>query len=448
MVCLFLLLLMIQVWEESDLCHVIVLTSPDDCKAFCAGGDVKRVVQLAQSRQPEDIAEALRFFEEEYKLNHLIGNLKKPFIAVMDGITMGGGVGLSVHAPFRIATENTVFAMPESSIGLFPDVGGSFFLPRLDGQLGTYLGLTGRQLKGEEVFMAGIATHYIPSGRLKTLINRLAELETEELDTVNGILEEYVADPTSVEKWNTWSLGGDVGLAINRCFRFDTLEEIVEALEKENTQWAKDTLDHMKTLSPTSLKLTLMQIRRGAKMHFAECFRQEYYMVKQIVEHIPDFYEGVTAKLINKPSTKPSWTPSWEEMDKLTPDIIERMFFKPPLGFPSLQLISPYTYFEYPHRTMSGLPTISDVSRVVRGRGRRTKTVEPRTKDEVVEWFENNWGAPDSGMIGLESGMPPIMITIAGGLGRGKTGLREKVVSILDRYVEETENGLKSELPR
>lgn len=217
------------------------------------------VVKLSESPNPVEAAEALKFFELEYQLNHYIGILKKPFISIMNGITMGGGVGISVHAPFRIATEKTLFAMPETGIGLFPDVGGSFFLPRLDGELGTYLGLTGARIKGEEVFMAGIATHYIPSARLPTLLTRLTELETEELDVINNILEEFVAD-SDLEQWKTWSLGGEIGNAIDRCFKYDTLEEIVEALEKEGSEWANKTLDTLKEMSPTSLKVCFVEM--------------------------------------------------------------------------------------------------------------------------------------------------------------------------------------------
>ena len=140
----------LQAWEKSDLCSVIVIGN-EGSKVFCAGGDVKQVVRQLMSKDPAQKAAALSFFEQEYQLNHMLGTLKKPLVAVLNGITMGGGVGLSVHAPFRIATEHTVFAMPETAIGLFPDVGGSFFLPRLDGYLGTYLGLTGHMLKGQEV---------------------------------------------------------------------------------------------------------------------------------------------------------------------------------------------------------------------------------------------------------------------------------------------------------
>ncbi|TPX61970.1 hypothetical protein SpCBS45565_g07134 [Spizellomyces sp. 'palustris'] len=435
----------LQVWEESNLCKVIVLTSVEG-RAFCAGGDVKALVTGALSGKPEDLAEALKFFEEEYQLNHLIGTLKKPFISIMNGITMGGGVGLSVHAPFRIATENTFFAMPETGIGLFPDVGGSFFLPRLDGELGTFLGLTGWKLKGEEVFQAGIATHFIPSARLPSLLSRLAELETDELDVINGILEEFVGD-IEPSKWNSWSLGGQIGNAIDQCFKFNTIEEIIAALEKENTAWAGEVLEELKKMSPTSLKVTLQQLRNGRKLDLASCFRMEYNMAREFLD-TPDFYEGVRAKLIDKPSRTPKWQPPWEEMSQLSPSIVQRYFTQaapsprtvPKNRIPSekLRFLTSLTYHDYPHRTLSGLPSVHDIHRVVIGEGRRGQSLAaPQTKEDVVEWLEQNWGAYDSGVIGSERQMLPQIVTIEGGFGRGKAGLREKVLSVLDRYVEE-----------
>ncbi|KAJ3157862.1 hypothetical protein HDU89_000241 [Geranomyces variabilis] len=441
----------LQVWEESNLCKVVVLTNTEDSRAFCAGGDVKGLVIQASSGKPEDIAKSLKFFEEEYKLNHLIGTLRKPFISIMNGITMGGGVGLSVHAPFRVATEKTLFAMPETAIGLFPDVGGSFFLPRMDGELGTYLGLTGAKLKGEEVFMAGIATHYIPSERLPALMSRLAELETDELEVVNSVLEEFVGD-SELAKWQNWSLGGDVGTLIDRCFKYNTIEEIIGALEKESSGFAKKAISVIKAQSPTSLKVTLEQLRRGRKQNFADCFQMEYNMVREFLS-TPDFYEGVKAKLIDKPPRDPQWKPSWDEMSVLTPSVIDTYFLPAPKAHdapknsnsPARQLafLNVLTYWDYPHRPMSGLPTIQDIKRVVEGKGRRgTTTAAQETKEDVVLWFEQNWGGYDSSVIGSKDlYLPNTHVTIEGGFGRGKVGLREKVLSVLDRYTEEQTTG-------
>ncbi|KAF4954838.1 hypothetical protein F66182_18388, partial [Fusarium sp. NRRL 66182] len=144
-------------------------------KALCAGGDVAALA-INNKEGPEGVKRSQDYFAQEYQLDHLIATYSKPFVAVMDGITMGGGVGLSVHAPFRIATERTLFAMPETTIGFFPDVGGSFFLPRLDGEIGTYLALTSERLNGVQAFYTGIATHYVDSSVLSNLTNRLAEL--------------------------------------------------------------------------------------------------------------------------------------------------------------------------------------------------------------------------------------------------------------------------------
>jgi 3-hydroxyisobutyryl-CoA hydrolase len=182
-------------WSKSDLANVVVIKG--EGRAFCAGGDVAWLAQRNREGT-EGQQESKDYFALEYKLDHLISTYSKPYVAFIDGITMGGGVGLSLHAPFRIATENTVFAMPETTIGFFPDVGASFFLPRMDGQLGAYCALTSEQLKGPSVFYAGIATHYIHSSSLPDLEARLAELEFKDYDslkkryeTINSTIEEF-----------------------------------------------------------------------------------------------------------------------------------------------------------------------------------------------------------------------------------------------------------------
>ncbi|KAJ3176456.1 hypothetical protein HK101_010444 [Irineochytrium annulatum] len=479
----------LKAWDESDQTKVILLMPAEGSRAFCAGGDVKDIVERVRTRKPEEVARALKFFEEEYKLNHLIGTLKKPFISLMNGITMGGGVGLSVHAPFRIVTENTVFAMPETNIGLFPDVGGSFFLPRLDGELGTYLGLTGHRLKGQEVWLAGIGTHYVPSDRVPNLINRLSDIETDELEVVNMAIEEF-CDETAAggagkgSAWDQWSLGGDVAGAINRCFRHDTIEEIVSALEREGTSWSKATLSTLKSMSPTSLKVTLRQLRKGRSSHFAQCFQMEYAMVQQFLR-TRDFTEGVTATLTER--RKPTWSPTWDEMmagEVLKKEDLDAYFpatpaptaekaihvtppatvatvaasgpivptllmpeITPPLDVPGagtnarvprpgLHFLKDATFREYPHRTLSGLPTDRDVEKVKKGEIRRGSTVAPPSdKEEVVQIFLHNWGGYDRMLQGpIDAAWKlPDTITIENGFGRGKTGLREKVESILAR---------------
>src|SRR5271156_2722990 len=173
-------------WEKSDMANIILMGGAGT-KAFCAGGDVAALAK--QNETVEGQQESTAYFALEYQLDHLIATYSKPYIAIMDGITMGGGVGLSVHAPFRIATERTVFAMPETTIGFFPDVGGSFFLSRLDGGLGPYLALTSDRLTGVQVFYHGIATHYMHSSTLAELTNRLSEIVFRDPLDYQGRLE-------------------------------------------------------------------------------------------------------------------------------------------------------------------------------------------------------------------------------------------------------------------
>ncbi|KAJ3065789.1 hypothetical protein HDU98_010836 [Podochytrium sp. JEL0797] len=431
----------LKVWDEADSTNVILLTAVEGCRSFCAGGDVKAMLR-AKSQAPADLAHAMKFIESEYRLNHLVGTLKKPYISLMNGIAMGGGIGISVHAPFRIATENTLFSMPETSIGLFPDVGGSFFLPRLDGELGTYLGLTCHRLQGVEVFLSGIASHYMPAKRIPSLLQALAAIETDELVEINRLLEKY-SEPLNQDVWRHWSLGGEVANAINRTFKFDTVEEIVEALHKENSDWAKKTLAELEAVSPMSLKATLRQLRNGRKMDFASCFRMEYRMVQGFLQ-TPDFFEGVTARLTEK--RPPRFSPSFSALSSITPEEIESRFFTPfptvqttrainsSLPKQNLEFLKDLTYFEYPHRTLSGLPTDWDVENVIAGRHRRGQQMMGLTKNQdVVNAFLAKWGAYDATVMGPDPQRLPRTATIDNGSGKGKKGLKEKITSILER---------------
>ena len=195
----------------------VILISGAGSKAFCAGGDVAELAK--QNATAEGQKQSSDYFGLEYQLDHLIATYSKPYIAIMDGITMGGGVGLSVHAPFRIATEKTVFAMPETTIGFFPDVGGSFFLSRLDGEIGNYLSLTSERLQGVQVLYAGIATHYIDSSVLGLLTTRLGELVfkdyatlPERLELVNSTISEFTSGLPfpDMEKAKTGNISGEL----------------------------------------------------------------------------------------------------------------------------------------------------------------------------------------------------------------------------------------------
>lgn len=271
---------------------------------------------------------------------------------------MGGGVGLSVHAPFRIATENTLFAMPETAIGFLPEVGGSFFLSRLDGQIGTYLGLTGKRLKGTDVLYSGVATHFVPSSRIPALESRLSELDGANHEMINGAIEEFSAE---LENEPRFSLTGETRLSIDRCFKYDHVEEIIAAVEKEeDSEWKKETLKALSNMSPTSLKVTLQQIRNGSTLSLAQCFKMEYHLVQKFLQG-HDFKQGVTATLVTK--QKPKWQP--EQLSQVDDVKLKQQYFDSPSPL-RLELLSSRDYKKYPHRKFM-LPSEQDIKRVVTG---------------------------------------------------------------------------------
>ena len=369
-------------WRRSDMANVMLISSAGS-NAFCAGGDVAALAQLNMTGV-EGQKESQKYFALEYILDHLIATYTKPYIAYMDGITMGGGVGLSVHAPIRIATERTVFAMPETSIGFFPDVGGSFFLPRLEGKLGTYLALTSERLKGVEAFYAGVATHYINSSSLPNLTARLAELQFKDYDDLPTRLE--IVDATLAE-YDTglpydvqMKLAGDLRKAIDRCFAHPSVEMIMEALELEIANrsqddsirsWAQKTLQTLYERSPTSLRIALRQMQLGREWSITETFQREYEMAGKFMHH-PDFTEGVAARLLKKPPTTPVWDPP--NIEAVTEESIDQLF-EPTVGEQKLQLIKTEVgdYREYPYSM--GLPVQHEVEDLVRQGGKTGQAV-------------------------------------------------------------------------
>ena len=291
-------------------------------KAFCAGGDIRAVTEAGKAGLPL----AQDFFREEYTLNHMINVLSKPYIAIIDGITMGGGVGLSVHSPFRVATERTLFAMPETSIGLFPDVGGSYFLPRLTQSLGMFLSLTGHQLRGWDVYHAGIATHFISVAALPQLRENLAALcphlltldPRDRLQSVRGLLDKFHGN----EKVTPFSLTAQ-GDLIESIFSRDTVEDIIAALWGEGGKWGAQQANILANMSPTSLKITHRQLMKGAQMrNLAECLEMEYCMSQWCMGG-HDFYEGVRAVLIDRDNS-PQWDPP--SLEGVTEDIVGQHF--------------------------------------------------------------------------------------------------------------------------
>lgn len=273
-------------------------------------------VQIYQSGKSSGTTHK-EFFAEEYGLNYLIGTLKTPHVSFLDGVTMGGGVGLSVHGQFRIATENTLFAMPETGIGFFPDVGGSYFLPRLSGALGTYLALTGQRLKGEDVVAAGVATHYVPSGSLPELEEQLSKITSKNTELVNKTIQNF---SKQVDKERA-SFAAHSKI-IDEVFSLNKVEDIIKALSNQKSDFATETINTLLKMSPSSLKVTLRQMREGKKLDFKSCFVMEYKLSQGFMEH-PDFFEGVRAQLIDK-DRKPKWQPS--KLEEVSDELVNNYF--------------------------------------------------------------------------------------------------------------------------
>ncbi len=279
-------------WRDDPAIEAVIIDHSEG-RGFCAGGDIR---MLAESGA-KDGKEARAFFHTEYRLNHLLFTYPKPVVAFMDGITMGGGVGISQPAKYRVATEHTRFAMPETGIGLFPDVGGGWYLPRLEGRVGVFLALTGARLDGAECLALGLATHYLPSERVAEAKERIAAHP----DRIGGILGELsVTAPTA-------AITGRID-KINRLFASDRYEDILAALEKDGSEWAAKELDALNTKSPQTCKVALRQLREGAAMpDFAAEMVQEYAIGSRVVQ-MHDFLEGVRALIVDKDNS-PKWNP-------------------------------------------------------------------------------------------------------------------------------------------
>ena len=294
----------LESWHDDPQVHAVVIEGAGD-RAFCAGGDVRA---LRQYELDGEHHKAETFFREEYQLNLAIATYPKPYIALIDGICMGGGIGVSVHAPYRVATERAAFAMPETAIGFFPDIGATYFLPRLPGQLGTYLGLTGVRMQGADAVHAGLATHFVPHADLPTLSRALAEDGLAALGT-------HAGPPAA------FSLAAQRA-AIDHCFGADNMAENVRRLETIGDAWATQTLAALRTVSPSALCWTLEALRRGANLTLPQCQAADLALTRTTMRH-PDFAEGVRAMVVDK-DRKPRWQPS--RIEDVDPAAIAAMF--------------------------------------------------------------------------------------------------------------------------
>jgi enoyl-CoA hydratase len=297
----------LQDWRGRDDIEILLVDHAEG-RGFCAGGDV-----VEASR---DAVVAHRFFHEEYRLNHLMFTYAKPIVAFMDGVTMGGGVGIALPAKYRVATENTLFAMPETGIGLFPDVGGGWYLSRLPGAMGEYLALTGARLDGAECLALGLATHYVPATRLPGLKAALAEAPRD----AQRLLDEASLPPPDAAVL-------EHGPEIDRLFAHTSLEEVLAALEVEGSGWAEATLKTLRRKSPQSCKVSLKLVLDARdRVDFADEMRVEYGVAVHVCQR-PDFAEGVRALLVDR-DNRPRWDPATPEA--VTPHMIDTIFA--PLG--------------------------------------------------------------------------------------------------------------------
>jgi len=289
-----------------------VLIDHAEGRGFCSGGDINL---LRHSALGDDGVSGRRFFFEEYQLNHLLFTYGKPVVSFMDGITMGGGVGIAMPAKYRIATENTRFAMPETGIGLFPDVGGGWYLSRLPGRIGQFLALTGARVDGAECLWAGLATHYLPHEQLAEAKTRVAHGHD-----IGGVLAALSVTPPPAK------LAGHAK-DIDRHFASDRLEDILASLAGDDSEWAAKELATLHTKSPQTLKVALQQLAVAAKLSdFAANMVQEYRIASRVLMR-PDFAEGVRAVIVDKDNA-PHWNPATPEA--VTEQLIEAIFA--PLG--------------------------------------------------------------------------------------------------------------------
>jgi enoyl-CoA hydratase len=286
----------------------VVLIDHAEGRGFCAGGDV---VMLARSGNT-DAEEAKRFFFAEYRLNHLLFTYDKPTVAIMDGITMGGGVGISLPCTYRVATENTRLAMPETSIGLFPDVGGGWYLSRLPGRIGQFMALTGARLDGADCRYLNLATHYVEQSGIEELVDRIMKAPGR----VQGALGATSITPTEAKI-------EPILPQVTKLFASDRLEEVLAALEADETEWADSELASLKTKSPLSCKVSLRLLAEGAtRATFADEMRAEYALAGRVVR-THDFREGVRAVLIDK-TGDPKWDPATPE--EVTDEMLDVLF--------------------------------------------------------------------------------------------------------------------------
>lgn len=300
-------------WERDSAVRAVLVRGAGE-KAYCAGGDIRWLRDEAR----KDPAGACGFFREEYRLNAAIHHFTKPYVAIIDGVVMGGGVGVSVHGDFRVAGDRTLFAMPETGIGLFPDVGGGYFMPRLKDGIGLYFALTGARAKAADCMAAGVATHYAPTDAMPSLIDTLlsATLGAHAHAEVEAILDAASGDPGAAQ------LNADRAEIKALFDGRASIDDVFAAARLRGTPFSEDVFKTLKRMSPTSLKLTFEQMKRGHGLDFDHVMQMEFRIVRRVMEG-HDFFEGVRAQIIDK-DRNPKWRP--EALDAVSAEDIDRYF--------------------------------------------------------------------------------------------------------------------------
>ncbi len=307
-------------WRDQSGIHYVMVRSSSE-KVYCAGGDIRFFHQKGKATATEGAALIEDFFTEEYALNHLIHQYPKPYIALMDGVVMGGGMGIAQAGPaarIRIVTERTKMAMPEVGIGLFPDVGGGYFLSRANGQLGTYLGVTGEMIGASDALYAGLADVFVPAAELPALQAVIMSSSADRLrDAITHFAMPFAsqADPTNSR------LAG-MRASIDQHFSSDSMNELMTSLSADASKFAGKTLEIMRKRSPLMMSVTLSQLRRAATMTIGECLRMERTMVRRCFEH-GEVIEGVRALAIDKDHA-PNWNPA--TLAVVTPEMVAHFF--------------------------------------------------------------------------------------------------------------------------
>ncbi|CAR28319.1 ZYRO0F01254p [Zygosaccharomyces rouxii] len=410
-------------YSKSDSAHLVVVKSVNHPRSLCAGGDVAAVATLNKAGQYD---QSIDFFQHEYSLNFQLATYGKPIVAFMDGITMGGGVGVSVHNPFRVATEYTKLAMPEMDIGFFPDVASTFALPRLinlsneNAQLALYLVLTGEVLTGEEAYLLGIASHYVPHENIEDLQNRLGELVARDgrfndgsfYDTVNEAIEEFSRPLPSGKQLLRYTV--DQLRVIEACFdaySLTSIQQLLHNLERvasdpsnseDARKFAQFTLQRLLTKSPTSMQVALRLIHENGRDNLENAVKRDLYtaanfaLASQQGSALPvEFNEAVTHKLINKNKDPYSWK---YKLGDLSPSQLTSLVSpKPSVPLSLLRNTRNITYKDYPHHHRYQLPKEQQILEYAVGGGEQ----KPLTRRQVVEYFTNFYG-PSKGKVGTD----------------------------------------------